>query len=253
MKKYLVILLAVLILCGMTPVFAFNWANAATEKCTEYTLTADKYIKVEGDVGSAYEKAPAATAKVGDTVYFALSAVDTSGEKVDFEIEYHNLGNIEEVGTTLLKAKVVGPKPYVKISITEKTSIDELTYKNIPIEVDEDIVIIDNLIFLRAVDGTVTDVDHFENTNEMLKDLAALGISIDDIYNGKICMTDDVLIANFGKVCNTEAVAAWYVPTENEELGIPKTGDMTVTGIVILAVCLSGAVMLIRKGMHCKR
>ena len=250
MKKTLATILSILLIFSMTSAFALSWAGVETEKCEEYTLTATKYERIEGDIGASYKKNPNATAKIGDTVYFDLSAVDTNGEEVEVEIEYHNLGNIEVVGN-LFKAKVVGAKPYVKISIEEKTDIADLTYNGESIIVDEDNVIIGELAFLRDENGKVIDVAHEDNIAEMLKDLAALGISVDDIYNGKICMTDDILISNFGKVCKTEAVAAWYV--ENEVLGIPKTGDMTVTGIVILALCLFGAVMLIRKGMHCKR
>ena len=252
MKKTLATILSILLILSMTSAFALSWVDVETETCTEYTLLAEKYERIEGDIGATYKKNPNATAKIGDTVYFDLSAVDTNGEEVEVEIEYHNLGNIEVVGN-LFKAKVVGAKPYVKISIEEKTPIDELTYNGESIIVDEDTVIIGELAFLRDENGKVIDVAHEDNTAEMLKDLAALGIVIDDIYNGKICMTDDILIANFGKVCKTEAVAAWYVAAENEVLGIPKTGDMTVTGIVLLALCLFGAVLLIRKGANAKR
>ena len=250
MKKTLATILSILLILSMTSAFALSWVDVETETCTEYTLLAEKYERIEGDIGATYKKNPNATAKIGDTVYFDLSAVDTAGEEVEVEIEYHNIGNIEVVGN-LFKAKVVGAKPYVKISIEEKTDIAELTYNGESIVVDEDTVMIGELAFLRDENGKVLDVAHEDNTAEMLKDLAALGINVSDIYDGKICMTDDILIANFGKVCKTEAVAAWYV--ENEVLGIPKTGDMTVTGIVLLALCLLGAVMLIRKGANAKR
>ena len=252
MKKTLATILSLLLILSMTSAFALSWADVDTSDCTEYTLLAEKYERIEGDVGATYKKSPNATAKIGDTVYFDLSAVDTNGEEVEVEVEYHNLGNIEAMGK-LYKAVVVGAKPYVKISIEEKTDITDLTHNGESITVDEDTVIIGELAFLRDENGKVLDVAHEDNTAEMLKDLAALGISVDDIYNGKICMTDDILIANFGKVCKTEAVAAWYVAAENEVLGIPKTGDMTVTGIVLLALCLFGAVLLIRKGANAKR
>ena len=242
MKKTLATILSILLILSVTSAFALSWVDVETEKCEEYTLTATKYIRVEGDVGAHYEKAPNATAKIGDTVYFDLSAVDTNGEEVEVEIEYHNLGNIEVVGN-LFRAKVVGEKPYVKISIEEKTDIDELTYNGEPIVVDEETVIIGELAFLRDENGKVLDVAHEDNTAEMLKDLAALGIVIDDIYSGKICMTDDILISNFGKVCKTEATAAWYVAAENEVLGIPKTGDssliypvLAMAGVIAIAV-----------------
>ena len=242
MKKTLATIMTLLLIFSMTSALALSWVDVETEDCTEYTLLAEKYERIEGDIGATYKKNPNATAKIGDAVYFDLSAVDTNGEEVEVEIEYHNLGNIEVVGN-LFKAKVVGAKPYVKISIEEKTDIADLTYNGEPIIVDEDTVIIGELAFLRDADGKVLDVAHEDNTAEMLKDLAALGIVIDDIYNGKICMTDDILISNFGKVCKTEATAAWYVAAENEVLGIPKTGDasiifpaLAVIGVVAVAV-----------------
>lgn len=240
MKKTLATILSILLILSMTSAFALSWVDVETADCTEYTLLAEKYERIEGDIGASYKKSPNATAKIGDTVYFDLSAVDTNGEEVEVEIEYHNLGNIEVVGN-LFRAKVVGAKPYVKISIEEKTDIADLTYNGESIVVVEDTVIIGELAFLRDENGKVLDVAHEDNTAEMLKDLAALGIVIDDIYNGKICMTDDILISNFGKVCKTEATAAWYV--ENEVLGIPKTGDasiifpaLAVIGVVAIAV-----------------
>lgn len=242
MKKTLATILSILLILSMTSAFALSWVDVETETCTEYTLLAEKYERIEGDIGATYKKNPNATAKIGDTVYFDLSAVDTNGEEVEVEIEYHNLGNIEVVGN-LFKAKVVGAKPYVKISIEEKTDMADLTYNGESIIVDEDNVIIGELAFLRDENGKVLDVAHEDNTAEMLKDLAALGIVIDDIYSGKICMTDDILISNFGKVCKTEATAAWYVAAENEVLGIPKTGDasiifpaLAVIGVVAVAV-----------------
>ena len=242
MKKTLATILSILLILSMTSAFALSWVDVETSDCTEYTLLAEKYERIEGDIGASYKKNPNATAKIGDTVYFDLSAVDTNGEEVEAEVEYHNLGNIEAVGK-LYKAKVVGAKPYVKIFIEEKTDIADLTYNGESIVVDEDTVIIGELAFLRDENGKVIDVAHEDNTAEMLKDLAALGIVIDDVYNGKICMTDDILISNFGKVCKTEAVAAWYVAVDNDILGIPKTGDasiifpaLAVIGVVAVAV-----------------
>ena len=242
MKKTLATIMTLLLIFSMTSAFALSWVDVETEACEEYTLIAEKYERIEGDIGASYQKNPNATAKIGDTVYFDLSAVDTNGEEVEVEVEYHNLGNIEVVGN-LFKAKVVGAKPYVKISIEEKTDITDLTYNGESIIVDEDTVIIGELAFLRDENGKVLDVAHEDNTAEMLKDLAALGIVIDDIYSGKICMTDDILISNFGKVCKTEATAAWYVAAENEVLGIPKTGDssliypvLAMAGVIAIAV-----------------
>lgn len=235
MKKTFAIIMTLMLLLSMTPAFALSWVDVEAEKCEEYTLTATKYIRVEGDVGAHYEKAPNATAKIGDTVYFDLAAVDTNGMEVEVDIEYHNLGDVEELDG-LYMGKVVGNKPYVKIAITEKTPIDELFYKSQNIIVESNEVIIGNLVFMRDDNGKVRDVYHYGNYAEMIDDLFELGIDVSDIYDGKINMTDDILISNFGKVCNTEAVAAWYIAVDNDILGIPKTGDYTATGLILLAL-----------------
>ncbi|MGN0791314.1 MAG: hypothetical protein ACI4NL_00525 [Christensenellales bacterium] len=243
MKRIFSLILCILLICSMTCAYALNWTDVTETECTEYTLTATKYAKVDSDVGSAFEVAPKAAAKIGDTVYFAVSAVDTAGNEVDAEVEYHNLGNIEVIGGgKLYKAKVVGSSPWVEISITEKTDIKDITYNGEAILVTETSVTIGDLIFTRQINGKVTDVTSNENTAEMLKDLALLGINVADIYDGKICMSDDILISNFGKVCETKAKAAWSVE-EEVVMGIPKTGDasiifpiLAVIGVVAIAV-----------------
>lgn len=251
MKKYLAILMAVLLIFSMTAAFAFNWAEAETNKCTEYVLTAEKYVKAAADVGRAYTKAPGATAKLGEWVYFTATATDAEGNPAEAEIEYHHLTNVEAVGK-LYRAKVIGPKPYVKISITEKTPLDELTYKNERIYVEGDTVYISDLIFYRNADGIVTDVDHYGNTVEMLKDLAELGITVTDIHDGRVCMTDDILISNFGKVCHTEKTIAWY-DAQAVPAAIPKTGDYTVTGVIILALVALAALSLWNTAKRARR
>lgn len=243
MKRILATLMTLLLIFSMTCAYALNWTDVTETECTEYTLTATKYVKVDSDVGSAFEVAPNATAKIGDTVYFALSAVDTAGNEIDAEVEYHNLGNIEAIsGGKLYKAKVVGSAPWVEISITEKTDIKDITYNGEAILVTETSVTIGDLIFTRQINGKVTDVTSNKNTAEMLKDLALLGINVADIYDGKICMSDDILISNFGKVCETKAKAAWSVE-EEVVMGIPKTGDasvilpsIAVIGVIAIAV-----------------
>ena len=243
MKKFFAILITLLLMCRMTSAYALNWTDVTETECTEYTLTATKYAKVDSDVGSAFEVVPNATAKIGDTVYFALSAVDTAGKEVEAEVEYHNLGNIEAInGGKLYKAKVVGNEPWVEISITEKTDIKDLTCNGEAIIVTETSVTIGDLVFTRQTNGKVTDVTSKENTAEMLKDLALLGIDVTDIYDGKICMSDDILISNFGKVCETKAKATWSVEKE-VVMGIPKTGDasiifpsIAVIGVIAIAI-----------------
>lgn len=245
MKKIFATILALTLMMSATAAFALNWNSVEAEKCTEYTLSATKYIKVNSDVGAAFEIAPNATAKIGDTVYFSLSAIDTHGDPVQAEVEYHNLSNVE-IMDKLMKAQVIGSNPYVKICITEKTPIEELSYNGEYIRVNDNAVTIGKLTFQRDAKGKVLDVTHQGNTAEMLKDLAALGISVEDIYGGKVCMSDDILICNFGKVCNTEAVAAWSIVevAQTPSFSIPKTGDMSVVAYAVMAVVAAAGVML---------
>ena len=241
MKRILATLMTLLLIFSMTCAYALNWTDVTETECTEYTLMATKYAKVDSDVGSAFEVAPNAAAKIGDTVYFAVSAVDTAGNEVDAEVEFHNLGNIEAIsGGKLYKAKVVGSSPWVEISITEKTDIKDITYNGEAILVTETSVTIGDLVFTRQANGKVTDVTSNKNTAEMLKDLALLGINVADIYDGKICMGDDILISNFGKVCETKAKAAWSVE-EEVVMGIPKTGDAS---IVFPAIAVIGVIAI---------
>lgn len=245
MKKIFATVIALVFVLSATTAFALNWNNVEAEKCTEYTLTATKYIKVNSDIGAAFEIAPGATAKIGDTVYFSLKAIDTHGEPVQAEVEYHNLSNMEIMGE-MMKAQVIGPNPYVKICIIEKTPIEELSYNGEYIRVNDNAVTIGKLTFQRDAKGKVLDVTHQGNTAEMLKDLAALGISVEDVYDGKVCMSDDILICNFGKICKTEATAAWSIveSVKAPSFSIPKTGDMSVIAYAVMAVVAAAGVML---------
>ena len=181
-------------------------------------------------------------AKVGDIVYFDISATDVVGKNVEADIEYHHLGNIEAVGN-LYSAKVVGNSPWVKVSVVEKTAIDELKYDDKAIVVNGDSVTIGDLVFTRNSDGVVTEVNSDLSVVDMLAELAELGIDIQKLYDGKVHMSDDVLISNFGYVCETSATAAWYVDVEDAALGIPKTGSAPVLPAVmclgVLAFALS--------------
>lgn len=250
MKKTLAILIALVFICSMSCAFAYSWQEAAAGKCTEYVVDVTKYAKVVSDVGSAYTTAPSATAKVGDTVYFSLAAVDAAGNDVEADVEYHHLGKIEQVGK-LYRAVVMGAEPWVKISITEKTPITDLVYKGAAIVVTDRAVTIGNLTFYRNSAGIVTDVTSQLNTADMLEELSKLGIDIQNLYNGKICMTDDVLIQNFGKVCATSDTAYWYVAKNEPLLGIPKTGDKTFTGtaVAVLLIVFGTTVYKLRKAM----
>lgn len=226
MKKTLAFILAMLLICGMSTAFAFNWAEAETEDCAKYAITITKYSKV-GEVGSAYEKAPAATAKKGDKVYWDISVIDEDGNPVtDYDVEYHGIDYEGVTADGLSVGKAVSDYPAVLVSIVEHSNIDELTYENEYLYVNGDTVVIGEVMFLRNDKGIVTDAQHEHgNTVELLEALAELGIKIEDIYNGKVCMTDEILIKNFGSWCETKAKAVWNYTSSPVDMEIPKTGD----------------------------
>lgn len=228
MKKIISFVVIMSLLLCMGVAYAYNWTDVTESVCEEYSVSVDKYQKVESDVGVAYRENPAVTAKKGDTVYFNVNAYDEKGEAIEVKIEYHDLADIKVAGK-IYSAKVTGNKPYVKAYITEKTAMDELYFKGEHIIVSDNVVVIGDLQFTRE-NGIVVDIYMDGNALELKEALAKLGMTVEDIYNGKVCMSDDVLIANFGRVCNTEDVAYWYVASnyENGELGIPKTGDVSV-------------------------
>ena len=225
MKKLISFIVIMSLLLCMGVAYAYSWTDVTESVCEEYTVNVDKYQMVESDLGVAYRENPGATAKKGDTVYFNVSAYNENGEAIDVNIEYHDLADIKVTGK-VYSAKVTGNKPYVKAYITEKTAMDELYFKGERVIVSGNQVMIGDLAFLRE-NGVVIDVAFDGNALELKEALAKLNMTVEDIYNGKVCMSDDVLIANFGRVCNTEDVAYWYVVSDYEydELGIPKTGD----------------------------
>lgn len=241
MKKFFALTLILLLVCSMGTAYAFTWEDTKAAECTEYLVTVTKYAKADADLGTAYEKAPNASARVGDIVYFDIAATDANGKEVDAVVETHHLTDIQPLGA-IYSAKVVGVQPWVKASITEKTAMAELSYGGRPIVTSTTSVVIGNLVFTRDAKGVVTDVSSNLNTAEMLKELAALGIDIQELYDGKLCMTDDIIIANFGKVCETTATAAWYVAAEEQMLGIPKTGDASM--VVFPALAIAGVLAL---------
>lgn len=246
MRKFFALILILLLVCSLSTAYAFTWKDTEAAECTEYLVTVTKYVKTDADLGTAYEKAPRATAKVGDIVYFDIVATDANGKEVDAVVETHHLTDIQPLGS-IFTAKVVGAQPWVKASITEKTAMTELTYGGKPIAANGSSVSIGDLVFTRDEKGVVTDVHSNLNTAEMLKELAALGIDIQELYDGKLCMTDDIIIANFGQICETSATAAWYVATaEDYEMSIPKTGDASVV-LPVLAMAAVAALCLPRR------
>ncbi len=255
MKKTLAFILAMLLICGMSTAFAFNWAEAETEECAKYSITITKYAKV-GEVGSAYEKAPAASAKKGDKLYWDIEVIDADGNPVtDYEVE---LNGVDYEGVTadgLSVGKAVSDYPSVHVSITEHSEVTELTYENEEIYVNGETVVIGEVAFLRNDKGIVTDAQHVDgNTAELLKELAKLGIKVEDIYSGKVCMTDEVLIKNFGAWCETSAKAVWYYNSAPVDMDIPKTGDRSAAaGAIGLVVIIAAGAYLGGSAKHWKR
>lgn len=238
MKKTLAFILAMLLICCMSTAFAFSWAEAETEDCAKYAITITKYSKV-GEVGSAYEKAPAASAEKGDKLYWDIEVIDADGNPVsDYEVE---LNGVDYEGVTadgLSVGKAVSDYPSVHVSIVEHSEVTELTYENEEIYVNGETVVIGEVAFLRNEKGIVVDAQHVEgNTAELLKELAKLGISVEGIYNGEVCMTDEVLIKNFGSWCETSAKAVWYYNSAPVDMDIPKTGDFGTAAGAIGLIC----------------
>lgn len=229
MKKTLAFIIAMLMMFCMSTAFAFNWQEAETEDCEKYAITITKYSKV-GEVGSAYQKAPAATAKKGEKLYWDIEVIDADGNPVsDYEVE---LNGVDYEGVTadgLSVGKAVSDYPSVHVSIVEHSEVTELTYENEPVYINGETVIIGDVAFLRNEKGIVTDAQHVEgNTAKLLEELNKLGIHVSDIYDGNTCMTDEVLIKNFGSWCETSAKAVWYYNSAPVDMEIPKTGDMSL-------------------------
>lgn len=76
-----------------------------------------------------------------------------------------------------------------------------------PITISGDTVTIGKLVFTRSVSGVVTDVHFDGNILELTKELTALNMTPEDVYNGKVCMSNDVLIQNFGMICKQTATS----------------------------------------------
>lgn len=244
MKRFISLFVVLALLLCMGSAYAFTWKDATASECTDYIVRVTKYAKMDAAVGTAYQEAPNLSAKIGDTVLFGITAADALGQPVNTaEIEVHHLADVKQVGA-LYTAKVVGPEPWVKVSITEKTAIGELTYNGKPVTVSGATVTIGDLVFTRDAKGVVTDVQSNLNTADMLGALAKLGIDIQAVYSGDVLMTGDVLISNFGKICETTDTAAWYVAAEEPVLGIPKTGDASTVVFPMMAMVFGVAICL---------
>ena len=134
---------------------------------------------------------------------------------------------------------ITGSRPMLTYSIEEKTSLQELHYNNMPITISGDTVTIGKLVFTRSVSGVVTDVHFDGNILELTKELTALNMTPEDVYNGKVCMSNDVLIQNFGMICKQTATSKWYNDADAiKNITIPKTGDAPLNALFIALVTL---------------
>ena len=245
MKKLFVpIVVFALLICTASISFAFNWAYVP-EACDVYMIQLNKYQAVAADIGSSFQKSASVTARRGDTVYFSIEVYDKNGTSVNpGKVTVVDLIDVSPLGNGLYSATVTGSRPSVVYAIEEKTNIQELLYNGSRVIVSGEAVVIDSVKFIRTASGIVTDVAYDGNALELTKKLAQLGIALEDIYGGRICMSDDVLIQNFGKVCKQEAAIKWYVEREEiireDVLGIPKTGDVSVLAYAVMAVAAAG-------------
>lgn len=247
MKKILVSVLALAILLAMGGAFAFSWTGATVHECESYTISLIKYRRQSLDIGAGFIQDDAATASKGNHVYFALAVYDSEGQLVDddeYTITVNDLTNVVR-SNDLYRAQVVGDSPWLKVSIKEQTSINELFFNGMPVNVADTKVSIGTLTFTRNAAGVVQDVTCTENTALMLERLAELGISIDQIYDGSICMSNDVLISNFGRICLSEKSISWAKPVASDIIHpddlilIPKTGDSPMLNVVMASLALA--------------
>lgn len=249
MKKLFVsIVVFALLVCTVGVAFAFSW-EYVPEVCDTYTIQLSKYQAVAADIGNSFQKSVSVTARRGDTVYFSVEVYDKNGASVNpGKINITDLTNVSPLGNGLYSATVTGSRPSVAYVIEEKTSIQELLYNGSNIIVSGEAVIINDVKFVRTASGIVTDVMFGGNAFELTQKLGQIGIALEDIYSGKVCMSDDVLIQNFGKACKQEATIKWFSePTKidagNDVLSIPKTGDVSVVAYAVMAVVVAAGVM----------
>lgn len=247
-KLFVLIVVFALLVCTVGVAFAFNW-EYVPEVCDTYTIQLSKYQAVAADIGNSFQKSVSVTARRGDTVYFSIEVYDKNGASVNpGKVNITDLANVVPLGNGLYSATVIGSRPSVTYAIEEKTSIQELLYNGSNIIVSGEAVIINEVKFIRTASGIVTDVIYGGNAFELTQKLGQIGIALEDIYSGKVCMSDDVLIQNFGKICKQEATVKWFsesakLDVENGVLGIPKTGDVSVVAYAVMAVVVAvGAV-----------
>lgn len=241
MKKFFVVMLAIVLVCVCTGAMAMGWGRIDTPN-PDYTATVTKLDKVATTGGMAYTPAPGKLATVGTVVYFTAKITDADGNAVQGEIKLTDLETLYFDGE-VIAAIVTGSKPAARIVYEHNTPLGELVYDGKPVQITGDNVTIGGLTFTRR-NGLAVDVATAGSLGDLTKDLAALGMTIEDIYGGKIYMDDAALIANLGQHVKAEGVAKWYTDTEITPVSpaLPQTGDAPAfMGMAFVGVGLAAA------------
>ena len=285
MKKiFAIVLCMVMVFACVTSASAMSWGKGenTTAACEKYNVSLFKFEKVSGVNGDIYRIVDTATAKVGDTVYFggyaigesSVNAVNRVFDAEDFKLI--DLVNIRKVATIdsrveglnellpIYSAQVSGATPTVNITLKSGDDVTKLTYKGKPIVASDTEVVLGNFKFIRdAATGIVSTVRYWDGTvlrdvnkkdfsaesyEAVVKELAVLGVTMEDVEAGLVCMSNINLIKNFGNYCETVKGICWgeqCVITPNVSLGIPKTGDASVgmyIGAAFIALAIVGGV-----------
>ena len=287
MKKiFAIVLCMVMIFACVTSASAMSWGKDenTTAACEKYNVSLFKFEKVSGVNGDIYRIVDTATAKVGDTVYFGGYAIGPSSITAAFyaftaeDFKLIDLVNIRKVATIssgveglvdvlpIYSAQVSGATPTVNITLKSGDNVTELTYKGKRIVTDETAteVVLGNFKFIRdAATGIVSAVRYWdgaalrdvnkkdlsaESYETVVKELAVLGVTMENVEAGLVCMSNINLIKNFGNYCETVKGICWgeqCVITPNVSLGIPKTGDASVgmyIGAAFIVLAIVGGV-----------
>lgn len=287
MKKiFAIVLCMVMVFACVTSASAMSWGKGedTTAACEKYNVSLFKFEKISGVNGDIYRIVDTATAKVGDTVYFggyaigksSVNAVHRVFKAEDFKLI--DLVNIRKVDTInpnvdglsedlpIYSAQVAGATPTVNITLKSGDDVTKLTYKGKPIveTATATEVVLGNFGFIRdAATGIVSAVQYWDGTKvwnvnkkeltaesyeTIVKELAVLGVTMEDVEAGLVCMSNINLIKNFGNYCETVKGICWgeqCVITPNVSLTIPKTGDASVgmyIGAAFIVLAIVGGV-----------
>ena len=223
MKRYFAMVLAAVLLCICTGALAMGWGRADNPPPPDYTATVNKLERVATTGRLAYTPAPGNTDAVGTVVYFAAKVTDADGNPGAGELKLTDLERLYIDGE-VTAAIVTGPAPAARIVYTYTTPLAELTYGGKPVTIIGDTVTIGGLTFTRK-NGLAVDVSTAGSLGELTKELAALGMTLDDIYAGRVYMDDAALVANLGQHIKAEATAVWGADSV-----VVRTPDLPQTG-----------------------